>query len=74
VLVPTFIVSRDLLAGRLITVDLGAEVESISVSAVYPAANAGLPRLQALIDHLRKALGDPPSWDLALADAGLIQL
>ena len=74
VLVPTFIVSRDLLAGRLITIDLGAEVESISVSAVYPAANAGLPRLQALIDHLRKALGDPPSWDLALADAGLIQL
>lgn len=69
-LLPTFLVMRDLLAGRLIAIDVGAEPESNVIAALYPRANRGMPRVSALIDHIKAALGDPPPWDRELAAAG----
>jgi len=71
-LLPTFMVSQDLIDGRLLIVDLGVEPETDTIAMVYPKANAALPRLQALIDRLRDALGDPSPWDRDLAAAGLV--
>lgn len=73
-LLPTFLVSRALVSGRLIKIDLGVEPDMDSVSAVYPKAAASLQRLQALVVFLRDSLGDPPVWDRDLADAGLVML
>lgn len=72
-LIPTFFVSQDLIDGRLELVDLGVEPDPITVSAVYPKANAGLPRLQAFVEHMRKGLGDPPPWETPLLKAGIIK-
>lgn len=73
-LMPTFMVARDVLAGRLQIVDLGAETHTDSIMAVYPRSNRGIPRIRALVDHLRTGLGDPPPWDRDLAAAGLLPL
>ncbi|MBD1549204.1 LysR family transcriptional regulator [Roseibium aggregatum] len=72
-LLPTFMISADLLAGRLQVVDLGLKPETDSISAVYPRAHRTNPRLSAFVDHLRVMLGDPPPWDIPLIEAGFIQ-
>ncbi len=71
-LLPTFIVAKDLIAGRLITIDLGAEPEGDTIAAVFPRANRGLPRMRALIDHVKTSLGNPPPWDRELVAAGVL--
>jgi len=71
-LLPNFLTSGLLLAGRLVRVDLGLEPEADTIAAIYPRNRRDLPRLQALIAHLREALGDPPPWDRDLAAAGLL--
>lgn len=73
-LLPTFMVSADLVSGALIKVDLGPEPDIDMISAVYPKASAAVTRLQVFVDFLRQSLGDPSPWDRALADAGIIAL
>jgi len=73
-LLPSFMVTRDLLAGRLLPVRLEARPVADAIAVVYPAAHRALPRLRALIEHLAEALGDPPPWDRALAAAGFLSL
>lgn len=71
-LLPTFVVAADLIDGDLVRVDLGAEPDIDLISAVYPKANAGLPRIKALVEHLKESIGDPPPWDRQLVAAGII--
>lgn len=71
-LLPTFMIARDLVAGRLLRVDIGDEPETDAIAAVYPRANRAIPRVRALIDHLQSSLSDPPPWDRELAAAGLL--
>jgi DNA-binding transcriptional LysR family regulator len=73
-LLPTFLVARDLVAGRLIAIDVGAEPDGDTIAAVYPRANRGMPRISALIEHIKTEFGDPPPWDRELAAAGLLSL
>lgn len=73
-LLPTFVVARDLLLGDLVRIDLGVEADTDAVSAVYSKSNASLPRLKALVAHLKDAIGDPPEWDRQLAAAGIIAI
>lgn len=72
-LLPTFIVSAALCAGELRIVDLGHEPEADDISAIYPRTSASLPRLRALVAHLKNEIGDPPVWDQPLIEAGLLQ-
>lgn len=71
-LLPTFVAAKDLLSGHLVRIDLGAEPDTDAISAVYPQSNASLPRLQALVAHLKDGIGDPAEWDRRLAAAGII--
>lgn len=73
-LLPSFMVARDLLAGKLLPVPLEERPVTDAVAAVFPPAHRGLPRLRALVEHLAEALGDPPPWDRALAAAGFLSL
>lgn len=73
-LMPTFLVARDLLDGRLIRIDVGAEPDIDTIAGVFPRAHRGMPRLRAFLDHVQAAFGDPPPWDRELAAAGLISL
>lgn len=73
-LLPTFMVAREMMRGELVRVDLGVEPDLDAISAVYPKVNAALPRLRALVQHLRDGLSDPPPWDRQLAEAGIISL
>lgn len=70
-LLPTFIVADALLEGRLRPVDIGVRPETDAIAVVYPRAHRQMPRIGALVDAMQSALGDPPPWDRALADAGL---
>lgn len=73
-LLPTFMVARDLVAGQLLPIDLGAAPDTDAIAAVFPRAHRGASRVRALIDHLQAALDDPPRWDADLAAAGLLAL
>ena len=73
-LLPTFMVADELVSGCLLKVDLGVEPDIDRISAVYPKSNASLPRLRSFVDHVRAAIGDPPPWDVRLAEAGIIEL
>jgi DNA-binding transcriptional LysR family regulator len=65
-------VAREMVHGELVKVDLRVEPDLDAISAVYP--KAALPRLRALVQHLRDGLGDPPPWDRQLAEVGIISL
>jgi DNA-binding transcriptional LysR family regulator len=52
-LMPTYLVSEDLAAGRLTDVLPGYRETSYAVLAVYPEEGRDLPKVQALVEHLR---------------------
>jgi DNA-binding transcriptional LysR family regulator len=62
---PTFHSHDALRSGALEVVDIGLEPDVTPISIVYhdvpPAA-----KLTALIDHLKRAFGDPPYWDVGV--------
>ena len=65
-------VAPDLVAGRIIPVDIGIQPDIDVIAAVYPRAHQSPARLVALIDHVRSMLGDPTPWDRDIAAAGII--
>lgn len=73
-LLPTFMVANDLVAARLLRVDLGVEPDTDTIAAVFPRSHRAIPRIRAFVDHLHAALGDPPPWDRDLAAAGMMAL
>ena len=63
-LLPCFICSEDLRAGRLVRVlpDWEATADN-AVSAVYPAARHLSPKVRAFVDFLAERFGGTPYWD-----------
>ena len=66
-LLPNFIVARDLIAGRLVPIDVGVQPEYGTLAAIYPRAHRSMPRLTAFVEHAHEMLGEPAPWDRALA-------
>lgn len=62
-LLPTFIVSAAIVAGRLVTIDVGAQAETDLVYAAFPNGKHRSEKARVLVEHLRKAFGDPVYWD-----------
>lgn len=62
-LLPTFICYRELDSGALKPVEVGAVAESAMVYIAYPSGRGSSAKIQALVDCLRQAFGDPPYWD-----------
>lgn len=70
-LLPTFIVSAAIAAGRLIPCDIGAEAETDTVQLVYPKSRGVPNKVKLLTAHLRAHFGVPPYWDrVAKPEAG----
>lgn len=62
-LLPTFLVHEQIKAGTLRIVDIGLEPEGAEIHLTYAKTQLPSAKLRALIDHLKKAFGDPPYWD-----------
>lgn len=62
-LLPTFFVHRELAAGELVHIDVGAEAEGAEILFGYRPGGAASAKTQALYEHLRQTFGDPPYWD-----------
>jgi DNA-binding transcriptional LysR family regulator len=61
---PTFIVGRNLQAGRLVSVLNDYVAQGAGIHAVYPNARHLSPKVRALIDFLIERFGPRPYWDL----------
>lgn len=66
-LLPTFIVYNELKKRTLRVVDVGLEPERAEIHLTYPKSQQPSVKLRALIDHLKKAFGNPPYWERKLA-------
>ena len=66
-LLPTFMIYREITAGTLVPVDVGAQAEGAEIHIAYPRERVVPAKVQALTLALRTAFGDPPYWDAALA-------
>ncbi len=63
---PTFIVSDDLRAGRLVPILAGYVDADTGIFAVYPQTRHLSPKVRAAIDFLAKRFGPEPYWDEGL--------
>jgi DNA-binding transcriptional LysR family regulator len=63
VCLPTYLLSDDLRAGRLVRILPETLVLEASAFALYPQSRHPSPKVRALIDHLAEALGPEPAWD-----------
>jgi DNA-binding transcriptional LysR family regulator len=61
---PTFIVGAAIKAGRLGVIDLGVRPEAEWIYLAQPAGRQPSAKLRALADHLKRAFGDPPYWEV----------
>ncbi|TPG40688.1 LysR family transcriptional regulator [Roseomonas nepalensis] len=62
-LLPTFIVSADVKAGKLSIIDLHVETEAEFIYVAHPEGRRASTKLRALVDDIKAAIGDPPYWD-----------
>jgi DNA-binding transcriptional LysR family regulator len=69
VLSPTFIVSRELAAGRLVPILDGWTVPERGIYAVWPHGRHLSAKVRTFVDFLAARFGPEPYWD-AWADAG----
>lgn len=67
VLFPTWLIDRELQSGSLVSLLDGWEwevaPEARSVHVLYAAPRLGPRKVQAFVDHVLEAVGDPPVWD-----------
>lgn len=68
-LLPTFLVAPEIVSGRLHIVDVGEKPESGVIHIAFARDRRASAKVRALIECLRAAFGDPPSWDVAIAKA-----
>ena len=66
-LLPAYFVHKELASKKLVIVDVGVEAEGATIYIAYPADRRGSAKLRALTVWLRDAFGNPPYWDVALA-------
>jgi DNA-binding transcriptional LysR family regulator len=63
---PTFHCSEGIRSGALEILDLGQDEDITPISLAYQNGVKPSAKLTALIDHLKRALGNPPYWDEGL--------
>lgn len=63
-LLPTFLIHRELASGTLLALDVGKTAEGADLHVAYPRDRGPSAKLRALTEHLRRAFGDPPYWDV----------
>lgn len=66
-LVPTFIVSGAVAAGRLAVLEVGAEAETDFVYAAFPQGRHRSMKALAISEHLQKVFRNPTYWDEAMS-------
>lgn len=64
-LLPAFIAGPSVNQGLLVEIDVGYRPEAEFVFMAHPEGRNPSAKLRAIADHLRKAFGDPPYWDVA---------
>jgi DNA-binding transcriptional LysR family regulator len=64
-LLPTFVISDAIRAGRLVTLLDDYTVPSVGIYAVYPSARFLSAKVRLWVDLLVETLGDNPFWDHA---------
>lgn len=62
-LAPTFLVGRDLKAGRLQAVLTRYRTLALSVYAIYPEKKHLSPKVRAFVDFMAEHISDSPPWD-----------
>lgn len=62
---PTFHSAEALRSGALEVLDLGLDLDLTPITLAHPGA-ATTAKVQALVEHLKRAFGDPPYWDADL--------
>jgi DNA-binding transcriptional LysR family regulator len=62
-LMPTFIVGDSLRTGALKIVDIGLVTPPESIYVAHPEGRRASAKLRALVDWVRRAIGDPPPWE-----------
>ncbi|WP_425964883.1 LysR family transcriptional regulator [Rhizobium nepotum] len=62
-LLPAFIVGPSVREGLLQEIDIGHEPEEEFIYVAHPEGRNASTKLRAVVDHLRRAFGDPPYWD-----------
>ncbi|WP_047461153.1 LysR family transcriptional regulator [Rhizobium rhizogenes] len=63
-LLPAFIAGPSVNEGLLVEIDVGYRPEPEFVFMAHPEGRNPSAKLRAIADHLKKAFGDPPYWDL----------
>jgi DNA-binding transcriptional LysR family regulator len=63
---PTFHSYDAIRSGALEVIDVGVDPDLTPISLAYPNGAPPGAKLRALIDHLKRAFGDPPYWDEGL--------
>jgi DNA-binding transcriptional LysR family regulator len=63
-LLPGFIAGPHLRDGSLVEIDVGRRPETEFVYMAHTEGRNPSAKLRAIADHLRKAFGDPPYWDV----------
>jgi DNA-binding transcriptional LysR family regulator len=63
-LLPTFIAGPAIKDGRLRVIDLGAQPEPEWIYLAHAQGRQSSAKLRALADHLKRAFGDPPIWEI----------
>jgi len=69
-LLPGFMIHEALVDGTLRTLDIGLEAEGAEIHIAYDKEHGASAKVRALIEHLKRAFGDPPYWDPGAASAG----
>lgn len=63
-LLPMFIAGTPLKAGDLVRIDIGVQPADEFIYIAHPDGRRPSAKLRALSDHLKKAFGDPPYWEM----------
>lgn len=65
---PTFHSHEAIRSGALEIIDIGVDPDLTPISIAYQNGAPPAAKLSALIDHLKRAFGDPPYWDVGILE------
>jgi DNA-binding transcriptional LysR family regulator len=63
-LIPTFIAGNAIKEGQLKIIDIGVKPEAEWIYLAHAEGRQPSAKLRALSEHLKKAFGDPPYWEI----------
>ncbi|MCY1299546.1 LysR substrate binding domain protein [compost metagenome] len=67
-ILPAFLAAQAIAAGELCIVLPGYQPSGGQISAVYRRSHPASPKIHALADFLAAQIGQPPVWELAIAN------